>query len=219
MLKAILAFSLVFIGGPALWALKPAAQLGEGAQRLTVGAVKIARRQWNPDACLGGIDVDIHAGVASDPPGPSRVFYNEFRYSFHLPGEGGLDNDKFRVSMVEADGSPLRSSSVALSYGVYESRFQRGKDYTERYPFDGTCVMEMSVDSGEALLRAMRGGLISDPRAKYHAILRTAQNGKGKYYTDPRLFGRSFWIVGEFGGSLNYYIDAKTGALLLKLKP
>ncbi|MBI3553078.1 MAG: hypothetical protein HY077_11235 [Elusimicrobia bacterium] len=213
-----LSLSLLLAAAP-LRAASPTPQQGEGAQRLVSGAVKLARRQWKPDACLGGLDVSVNVSHHSDPPGPSTVYYNGFTYYFRPPGETGTKRDEFSINIIEAVGPLLNSKTETIPYNVYTTRLDRGGDYTDRYGFEGTCVTEMSVDSGEALYRAMRSGLIQGGEIKYHAILRAALDAKGRYYQDPRLFGRTFWIVGEFGGPLNYYIDAKTGALLAKLKP
>ena len=188
--------------------------LGEGAQRLVGGAVKAAHAQWDPDACLAGVDIDINLSKYSMPPGPKTVYLNSFDFYFYRPDKA---MPKYVVGINEALGAYLNNPAMPITYNLYEGRVSDNP--TARVAIDGSCVTEMSVDSGKALAIAVRNGLASDPAMRYRAVLRAAKETGSKHWTEPALAGRAFWIVRDHGALLDYYIDAKTGRFLFKRKP
>ncbi|MBI3552965.1 MAG: hypothetical protein HY077_10660 [Elusimicrobia bacterium] len=190
-----------------------APQLGEGAQRLVGGAVKKGRSRWGPEACVRKVDAHINVSHYSNPPGPKVVYFNEFNFIFSTDEVG---RERREVSIIERIGA-LANPPDLLPYDEY--RFPKGYHSAGAafYYSDG-CVREMSVDSGEALALGRKYGLVVNPDHEYHAYLRTAERG-GRSFVDAALFGETFWIVGRNGGDFDYFIDAKTGKLLVKKKP
>lgn len=210
-LAATAAVALALVCGAARGAEPKAAKLGEGAQRLVGGAVKFARARFGPEACLDGVDAVINAsGKAYTAAGAISSSYNAFNFTFAKyavpPGA-----DLPEVYLMEALGAALPN----LKYNQYSAGHVGGG---VPYHHDPGCISEMSIDSGDALALANKSGLVMDVGQEYHAYLRAAAS-PSKYFTEPGLSGKTFWIVGQPGGARDYFIDAKTGRLLLKKKP
>jgi hypothetical protein len=210
--KTAAALVILLAVDPARCASPQAPKLGEGAQRLVGGAVKFAKIHLGPNLCLEGVDVSISEKSQFYPPsGPQDAYYNTLYFAFGVDDVGvGPVVKGYELDIVESIGTrnpriiydeyrPVRSGMPGLTY-VY------GKH----------CITEMSVDSGDALAFAHDNGLVMSANQAYHAYLRRADNDPT--YFDSQLFGKTYWIVGAQKGDRDYFIDAKTGKLLLRKK-
>lgn len=184
-----------------------APKVGEGAHRLVARALKVAQRDWHEDACVAALEERLESTCSSEF-GKTPGHYNGFEFYF-FSAEHPLDTYKVEVndSLGEAN----------CEYSKLD-QFTGGGIGGELY--DQSCIREMTLDSGDALAKAQKYGLVQGEGIHNQLIeLRMAANSDSHFWRFPVLRRRTFWIVGDTyvdHPRHNRYIDAKNGKLLLK---
>lgn len=165
---------------------------GEGAQRLIMGALRIARRDWSPDACNAAVELSVDI-----TPG-NHYTLKEFKFLFWSPDKPNLQ----QLSWHEYYGKPKASEEYELPPNEYVGF----KPASVTPATDGSCVTDMTIDSGKALGLAVRAGLAERSRYRLKLFLVTEQRPEWKTRS---MRGRSVWEVRDNRRAV--YVDATNG--------
>lgn len=193
-IRAAALLLLLAVPAPAATAMPD--HVGEGAQRLVMGAVRAVRREWRDDVCFAGIKAVVNVNPSE------KHHWKTFFFKFAAPGYPNLQQITYSEWIGRPDTSPFANP-------------ERFNNYRELKPdalstsANTSCITDMEVDSGKALGIAIRNGLAERTRYELHLYLVKEHLKEWKLRS---MRNRNVWRVQD--ETKIVYVDAANGKVL-----
>ncbi|OGR96712.1 MAG: hypothetical protein A2V88_01680 [Elusimicrobia bacterium RBG_16_66_12] len=174
--------------------VNPSPRLGAGGKSLVVTAVGVARKQWQPDACLANLLADFQY----DDMG--REKYVKWDFEFYSPS---TDSRNFTVNFNNFSGNTPNTARTGNAPPV--------------------CITKMGIDSDEAIAIGMKNGLTSGLAVAVFLELMMVTDARIGHRWDAVIFekfqklrGKTIWRINT--KEKHVLIDADTGEILGRIE-
>lgn len=180
---------------------------GSSMGSLIMGSWKAAEREGFSDFCFTGMTIGMNifhkSNLGADKKDAARMsgYYNLVITHFKSAGK-----PRFSVEVHEPNGTGPNDPTFPLYHYMTHVDGDTVVGHRE-------CIGELEVDFARAVGLAARMGLATSSGGSQYLELRRASDPEEPGWSDPKLRGRTYWLVVETikGRDKEFYVDALTG--------